>query len=98
MSGREIKEGALYRHYRGGLYRVLRIAYDTEKKQLTSFQDVDDSVKLVIYENVEPQSSLGCVTWARPYTMFNEMITIDGAEKYRFVEEDGQPSFAQVKL
>jgi hypothetical protein len=86
MNGREIKEGALYRHYKGGLYRVLRIAYNTGGKLLTTPQDVDDASKSVVYEPIEPHPSLGRVTWVRPYIMFNEMIVINNAEQYRFVE------------
>jgi len=86
MAGREIKEGALYRHYKGGLYRVVRIAYNTGGKPLKTLNDVDDSIKSVVYEPVEPHPSLGQVTWVRPYQMFNEKIVIDEVEQYRFIE------------
>lgn len=87
IPAREIKEGGLYRHYKGDLYKVIKIAYDTEGKVLTSSADVDDEVKLVVYQSVKPNAALGeDVWWVRPYCMFNETICINGVEQPRFSE------------
>jgi hypothetical protein len=89
IPAREIKEGGLYRHYKGDLYKVIKIAYDTEGKVLTSPADVDDEIKLVVYRSVKPNAALGeDVWWVRPYRMFNETILINGVEEMRFSEVD----------
>ena len=50
----EVVEGGLYRHYKGGIYKVLHIATHTES-----------SDELVIYQDENKER-----TWARPKTMF----------------------------
>ncbi len=55
----KIKFGALYRHFKGGVYRVTVFARHTESKEM-----------LVIYEDVEYCGK----NWARPLAMFCEMV------------------------
>lgn len=51
--------GAVYRHYKGNNYKILRVAKHTENE-----------FDLVIYVNVEDPSKV----WARPYHMFFEEV------------------------
>jgi molecular chaperone GrpE len=64
----EIKKG-IYRHYKGGQYRVLNEALDSEnKKELVVYQDISDEKKI----------------WARPKKMFLESVEVKGEKKPRF--------------
>lgn len=51
--------GALYRHYKGGLYRVLYLAKHTETME-----------ELVVYVNANDES----LVWARPLSMWNDRV------------------------
>jgi hypothetical protein len=87
MNTQKIKDGHIYRHYKGSLYKVIKIAYNTEGKVLEKESDIDDSVKLVVYTSLENNPALGeNIWWVRPYTMFTESIIIDGKEQPRFAE------------
>ena len=55
----EVVVNALYRHYKGNLYRVLYLAKHTE-----TLED------LVVYVNVEDESHV----WARPLSMWNDPV------------------------
>ena len=89
IQARTLKEGHTYRHYKGGLYRIIKFAYATKVKALNSPSDVDDDVKTVVYRSLDPAASLGPdVWWARPYRMFIENVLIDGVEQPRFTEID----------
>ena len=55
MKPSEVKCCTLYKHFKGGLYRVCGFATHTETQE-----------KLVIYHNVRDVSTL----WARPIEMF----------------------------
>jgi hypothetical protein len=91
MTTRTIKEGALYRHYKGNVYQVIKIAYNTEGKILEKPEDVDDSIKLVIYKSIKPDPILGeGIWWVRPYAMFVENIVIHGKEQPRFAEQQNE--------
>lgn len=59
MKQSEVKIGGLYRHFKGGLYRVCGFATHTETEE-----------NLVIYYNVRDLSTL----WARPIEMFCETV------------------------
>lgn len=59
MKQSSVKCGALYRHFKGGIYRVCGFATHTETGE-----------SLVIYHNVRDVSTL----WARPIEMFCEMV------------------------
>ena len=58
MKPSDVKGGALYRHFKGGLYRVCGFATHTETGET-----------MVIYEDVE----WGKI-WTRPIEMFCEMV------------------------
>jgi hypothetical protein len=91
MSTRTVKEGALYRHYKGAVYQVIKIAYNTEGKILATADDVDDSTKLVVYKPVKQDPMLGeDVWWVRPYALFVENVTIQGKEQPRFAELENE--------
>lgn len=70
-----VEIGALYKHYSGKLYRVIALARDSE----------DPTNILVIYQGQQECPTFGHnPTWARPYTMFTEEVTIEGVKKARF--------------
>lgn len=60
--------GNKYRHYKGGLYKVINIAIHTETDEA-----------LVIYQGLDTNK-----VWARPKEMFEETIEIDGEITNRF--------------
>ncbi len=59
----------VYRHYKGGLYSVIDLAWHSETKEL-----------LVIYQALYGEHEI----WVRPYEMFFENVIIDGKEMPRF--------------
>lgn len=68
--------GGIYRHYKGGLYKVLSISLHSETLE-----------KLVIYETLY-ENPAGRY-WARPIDMFNGSVEINGQslERFSLVEE-----------
>lgn len=64
----EIKLGT-YRHYKGNTYKVLHIAKHSE-----TLED------MVIYQDVNNPDKI----WARPVSMWNDDIKIDGQTVKRF--------------
>jgi len=66
----------LYRHYKGGEYRVIGTARHSETEE-----------PLVVYRCLYDNDSL----WVRPLAMFMETVMVDGAERPRFslVAADG---------
>lgn len=76
---RKIKEYALYRHFKGTVYQVLKIASHTETGE-----------KLVIYRKAGDSN----ITYARPYEMFASPVDRekypDANQEYRFEEIDNQ--------
>ena len=78
---RKIKIGNMYRHFKGHLYTVIAIGYDSEK-----YDEKDPSKSLVVvYQNVDSKE-----VWVRPYEMFNSLVDKekypDVKQKYRFQE------------
>ena len=65
---RELKIHGIYRHYKGDLYIVEDVAYDSET-----------CGRLVAYRALYGDGRL----WCRPYDMFLEEVNKDG-QKYRF--------------
>ncbi len=77
QSIREIKVGKIYKHYSGKAYKVIAIAHDSE----------DPSLMRVIYQGLYDCPTFGPnPIWDRPYTMFAEMVTINGRKQFRFEE------------
>lgn len=79
---REIKIGKTYKHFKGNLYKVLDIVYDSESN------NDEELKKVVIYEALYGEH----LKWARPYDMFNSLVDTkkyhDIKQKYRFEEID----------
>ena len=73
---REIVIGKKYRHFKGQIYKVIDIAYDSEI----------ENNKIVIYEAQYGDHK----HWARPYDMFASLVDKekypDVKQKYRFEE------------
>ncbi len=65
----EIRPG-LYRHFKGGMYRVLFVARHSETEE-----------PMVVYQALYGE----CGYWVRPASMWNETVTRDGKSCPRFV-------------
>lgn len=65
---RSLKIKGVYKHYKGDLYIVEDIAYNSETLE-----------KMVLYRALYEDGKL----WARPYDMFLEEVNKNG-QKYRF--------------
>ena len=59
----------VYRHYKGGMYRVVCLAHHSE-----TLED------MVVYEPLDGKTGF----WVRPASMWNETVTVDGVERPRF--------------
>jgi len=70
-----IVKNGIYRHYKGGVYRVVDFARHSESLE-----------ELVIYKNVETGDC-----WARPIGMWNETVLYNGAELPRFQLQAAEP-------
>ena len=62
---REIEIGKTYRHFKGHIYKVVNIGYDSENYDESN----PDNSRLVVYENVDTKE-----VWIRPYDMFNSKV------------------------
>lgn len=69
---RELKIGGIYKHFKGNLYKVINVAFDSETKE-----------EVVVYENLESNS-----LWVRNKEMFLSEVDHEKyphiAQKYRF--------------
>ena len=72
---REIKIGSIYRHFKGNLYKVIDIVYDSEKTNDEEYK------KVVIYQALYGDK----LKWARPYDMFASKVD---KEKYPEVKQE----------
>lgn len=70
-SAEKVISGAIYRHYKGKLYRVIGVGKHSE-----SLEDV------VLYEALY-ENSLGRL-WCRPLAMWSEVVEVDGKKVPRF--------------
>ncbi len=68
----ELKINSIYKHYKGDLYIVLDIAYNSETLE-----------KMVVYRALYGDNKL----WVRPYDMFFDEVDKNG-QKYRFELQD----------
>lgn len=86
----EIKFG-IYKHYKGGEYRFLNEAKNSETKE-----------EMVVYQNINEPEHI----WVRPKKMFLENVEVNGEEKPRFEliaeknpeEKDSNDSFENKYL
>ena len=81
---RKVKEGQLYKHFKGHSYKVLMIAYDSDKYNENNPLDS----RMVVYQNVESKE-----IWVRPY---DEFVSEVDHEKYPNVKQKYR--FKEVKL
>lgn len=76
----EIKIGKIYRHFKGNLYKVLDIVYDSESNNDSEYR------KVVIYQALYGEH----LKWARSYDMFASEVDHQKypnvTQKYRFEE------------
>ena len=72
---RKIEVGKTYKHFKGNLYKVLDIVYDSESNNDDEFK------KIVIYQALYGDN----LKWARPYDMFNSLVD---KEKYPDVKQE----------
>lgn len=70
----EIEIGKTYRHFKGNLYKVIDIVYDSESN------NDEELKKIVIYEALYGKH----LKWARPYEMFASKVD---KEKYPNVNQ-----------
>jgi len=70
----EIEIGKTYRHFKGNLYKVIDIVYDSESN------NDEELKKIVIYEALYGEH----LKWARPYEMFASKVD---KEKYPNVNQ-----------
>ena len=74
----EVVVGGIYKHFKGNLYKVINIGYDSE----TNINGI--SKKLVIYEALYDDHKI----WVRPYDMFVSKVDKekypDVIQEYRF--------------
>lgn len=79
---REIIIGKKYRHFKGKMYKVIDIVYDSESN------NDEELKKIVIYQALYGDM----LKWARPYDMFNSLVDRekypDVEQVYRFEEVD----------
>jgi len=78
---REIEIGKTYKHFKGHIYKVINIGYDSENYD----EKNPDNSRLVVYENIDTKE-----VWIRPYDMFNSKVDKnkypDVNQEYRFEE------------
>ena len=72
---REIIVGKTYRHFKGNLYKVIDIVFDSE------FNNEEEYKKVVIYQALYGDN----LKWARPYDMFNSLVD---KEKYPNIKQE----------
>lgn len=71
---RVIEVGKIYRHFKGHVYKVIAIAYDSENYD----EENPNKSRMVVYEDVNKK-----ISWVRPYDMFNSLMD---KEKYPDIE------------
>ena len=78
---RKIEVGKTYKHFKGHVYRVIAIAYDSEIYD----EKNPELSRMVVYQNVENNEC-----WVRLYQMFNSLVDKekypDINQEYRFEE------------
>ena len=73
---RIIEIGKKYRHFKGTIYVVTDIVYDSE-----NYDEVNpEKSRMVVYKNIEKQ-----ISWVRPYDIFNSLVD---KEKYPDINQE----------
>ncbi len=80
---REVKLNGIYKHFKGHIYKVVAIAYDSE-----NYDEVNpDNSRMVVYQNTADTNEY----WVRPYELFNSLVDKEKYpnvnQTYRFEEE-----------
>ncbi|PZM87155.1 MAG: hypothetical protein DLD55_02915 [candidate division SR1 bacterium] len=79
---REIQKGKIYKHFKGSLYQVVDIAFDSESNSDAEYK------KIVVYKALSGKYLGGL--WTRPYEMFASEVDHQKypnvTQKYRFEE------------
>ena len=79
---RVIEIGKKYKHFKGKLYKVIDIVYDSESNTDEEYK------KVVIYQALYGDN----LKWVRDYDMFNSLVDKEKypniTQKYRFEEID----------
>lgn len=73
---REIKINNIYKHFKGHIYKVVAIGYDSENYD----ENNKDASRMVVYQNVDTGEC-----WVRPYNMFNSLVD---KEKYPNIKQE----------
>jgi hypothetical protein len=73
MTKEPLIRAGIYRHYKGGMYKVIAIAMHTETRE-----------EMVVYRSLDDERQL----WVRPLEMFRERIKVDGkpVPRFEFIE------------
>lgn len=80
----EAPKPGLYRHFKGGHYRVLGVARHSETLE-----------QLVVYRALYGERGL----WVRPLSMWNETVTRDGITQPRFTRiGDDEPEDGEIRI
>ena len=74
-----VKKG-IYKHYKGGEYRVIGEAKNSENKGIE-----------IIYQDIKDENKI----WVRPREMFLEEVEVEGEKKprFEFLKDDEEPSW-----
>lgn len=86
-----IKKGDIYRHFKGKMYQILDVVYDSETN------NNDEPKKIVVYQALYGEK----LKWARPYEMFTSEVDHEKypnvKQRYRF-EKISQETTTQIVL
>jgi hypothetical protein len=66
---KEVVIGGTYKHYKGMLCKVLKVALHSETLE-----------EMVVYQHMDEEKMI----WVRPLEMFLESIEVEGVKKLRF--------------
>jgi len=69
MNGSQTYKPGLYRHYKGGLYRLIGVAKHSETLE-----------EMIVYQALYGE----CGLWVRPAAMWNETVMVEGQPVTRF--------------
>ena len=67
----EIKSGQTWKHYKGGVYRIVTLAQNNE---------TDELYDMVVYQDVSAPEKV----WTQPLARFEEELKVDGEVVPRF--------------